>query len=251
MWIVAIASLLAGFIDSIAGGGGLIMLPAYTLAVGPGAAAIGTNKVAASVAASVALAVYARKGHVDWRTGAIFSAWIALGSMAGSFVSPLIPPAAFRVFLVITCPLILWVVWRKDLWVARELKTHGERVTAMALIRSWRLLAAGIGVGFYDGLWGPGGGTFMFLALLFVAGLPLLPALGASKMANAVSALASLSGYAWQGHVHWDYGFVGAIGISVSAALGAHFATRNASRVVRPVLAMVVALLLMRLVISA
>jgi uncharacterized membrane protein YfcA len=158
----------------------------------------------------------------------------------------LIPPQTFRVFLAITCPLILWVVWRKDLWVSRE---HQPSAKAAQSTRSLelRLCAAGIGVGFYDGLWGPGGGTFMLLALLFVAGLPLLPALGASKMANAASALASLSGYAWQGHVRWEYGLVGALGVSLSAWVGAHFATRNASRAVRPVLAGVVLLLLARL----
>jgi uncharacterized membrane protein YfcA len=243
MWIVLIASLVAGFIDAIAGGGGLITLPAYTLVLGPGANAIGSNKVGAVLASSVALFVYSRKGHVDWKTGVVFSLWIAMGSAAGSFVSPHIPPELFKAFLVITCPSILWVVWKKDLWVTRELVDHAQKSRPTVS----RLLIPGLVVGFYDGVWGPGGGTFMFLALLFVAGLPLLQALGASKLANAASAAASLTGYATQGHVNWKLGLLGAVSISFSAWIGAHFATRNAGKVVRTVLAIVVCLLLIRL----
>src|SRR5947209_5901322 len=97
------AGLLAGFIDSIAGGGGLVTLPTLILIVGPGAQAIGTNKIVGSVAALVALGVYARAGHLQWKRSAAFAFWIGVGSFCGSRVSPLIPPEFFKWLLLVTC----------------------------------------------------------------------------------------------------------------------------------------------------
>ena len=244
--LLVLTGLLAGFIDAIAGGGGLITLPTLTLLLGAGAHAIGTNKIGGSVAAAMALFVYSRKGHTDWKRSLVFALWVALGAFAGSRVSPLIAPAGFRLILVVSCPLILWVVYRKDLWVEREAKTHTRK-------RGWRsvletgVVFSGLACGFYDGLWGPGGGTFMFLALVFVGRLPLLTALAASKLANLVSALTALASYASGGWVHWHEGIVMASTMAIGAMMGAQQANRRAAQIVRPVLVTVVVLLLANL----
>jgi uncharacterized protein len=239
------AGLLAGFIDSIAGGGGLITLPALSLVLTAGPHAIGTNKVVGSLAALVALVVYSRGGHFDWRRSFSFAAWVGLGSLGGSLVARSLPLEVFRWLLFGTCPIILWVVWRKDFWVAREEVVHPHlRVHAML---EPGIILSGLACGFYDGVWGPGGGTFMFLALLFVARLPLLTALAASKLANTCSAGVALVSYAQGGYVHWMTGLPMAIGVSVGALIGATHANRRAADAVRPALVGVVALLLARL----
>ena len=120
--ILIIGGLTGGFVDSIAGGGGLISLPLITLLLGPGPTAIGTNKIAGLASTLVALLVYMKGGHVQWRRSFAFTVLVGVGSLAGTMVSPLIPLAFFRWLLLGTCPVILWIVWRRDLWV--NLKTH-------------------------------------------------------------------------------------------------------------------------------
>lgn len=239
---------LAGFIDSIAGGGGLVTLPTLTLLVGPGAHAIGSNKIVGTVGAFTALLVYSRGKHVDWSRSLAFTLWVGLGSMCGSLCSPLVPTWLFQYLLAATCPVILFIVWRKDLWVTRELVEHpAPRFTGWLRLAEPRVLAAGLACGFYDGLWGPGGGTFMFLGLLFAVRMPLLAAIAASKFANTASAGTALLTYQLQGYVHWKEGLLVASGMTVGAFFGARFATRKASQAVRPVLVAVVILLLFRL----
>jgi uncharacterized protein len=241
IWLLPLTGLLAGFIDSIAGGGGLITLPAFALLLGPGAQAIGTNKIGATVAALTALLVYRKAGHFNLKVSLLFTVFVVFGSFMGSRLSPSVPPEAFKFLLLTTCPLILWIVYRKDFWVSRD-KSHEPKLTPQHLVAS-----AGLICGFYDGIWGPGGGTFMFLSLLFVARLPLVTAMAASKLANTASGATSLASYASQGLVHWKEGLLLSVGIGIGAYLGARFATRVGSPIVRPILLVVVTLLLLRI----
>lgn len=241
---------LAGFIDSIAGGGGLITIPILSLRLGgTGPTVIGTNKIVGAAAALVALLVYLRAGHVDWRKTLHFTLWIGIGSLSGSFVSPHLPKEVFRWLLLLTCPLILWVIWKRQLWVERAARER--RPDRAAILEEMPLALSGLACGFYDGVWGPGGGTFMFLSLLFFARLPILTALAASKFANTVSALTALAGYASQGHVRILPGAMMAAGISVGSFIGARHASRNAAKIIRPILVIVVLLLVGRLLFQA
>lgn len=246
--LLVVAGILAGFVDSIAGGGGLITLPAIALVLGPGVDAIGTNKICGLTAALVALAVYARRGHMDWRSSVLFAVAVGTGGALGGRTAPLLPAWVFPVLLVVTCPLILWVVWRRELWVAREAASSGRRRRGHVVAA---IVASGLACGFYDGVWGPGSGTFMFLALLFVAGLPLLPSLAAAKLANSASAATSLATFAAMGHVRPVTGLLVAAGTVAGGAVGAHQASGRAARIVRPVLVIVVLLLVAKLVTDA
>jgi uncharacterized membrane protein YfcA len=248
------AGLLAGFIDSIAGGGGLITLPATLLMLGSGTAvaeAIGTNKVAAIFAAAVALVVYIRAGHFDWRKSLTFSASIGVGAFFGSLVGRFLSPQIFKFLMVVTCPIIVWVVWNKEFWVSRELEEHRRARTSKERGRALSMvILSGMLCGFYDGVWGPGGGTFMLLSLIFFAKLPLLTALAVSKFANTTSAATALATYASGGYVHWRLGLCLGATVSIGALLGARLATKAASRIVRPVLIFVVGLLVVKMVYS-
>jgi len=240
------AGIVTGFVDSIAGGGGLVSLPCISLVVGPGVDAIGTNKIAGLGAALVALVVYARHGHVDWRRSVAFMVATGVGSFTGSRLAPLVPASAFPWLLAATCPVILYIVWKKDLWSAREVLPSAPGAHVFLAVA-----AAGFGCGVYDGIWGPGAGTFMFLALVFIARLPLLTSLAAAKLANTASAATALVSYGMQGHVHVLPGLMVAAGTLAGGYVGAHQANKRASRIVRPVLAVVVALLVIKLMVES
>lgn len=256
-----ITGLLSGFIDSIAGGGGLINVPVLMLVLGPGPGAIGTNKIAGTLAAAMALLVYARaQRRIPWKELIGFTACVSVGAFAGSQASPLVPPDAFRWFLALTCPAILWLIWNRGLWL--RLATRQESAPegldpAGRRASPAHLAIAGVACGFYDGIWGPAGGTFMLLALLFVAHQPLLAALFASKFANTFSAGSSFAGYAWGGHVRYAEGICLGLGCAAGAFAGARMAATglftgspHATRLVRIALAVVASLLAVRLVLE-
>lgn len=236
--LVALLTFLAGFIDAIAGGGGLITIPMWTLVLGPGAHVIATNKVTALVSCLVALAIYARKHPLPWREGLAFLLAISAGSFIGSQLTGLVDQRVFTWMLLALCPMVLWLVWSKE-------RLFADRPPRPAT--PTRFILAGFLVGVYDGFFGPGGGTFMLLALLGFTHLPLMSALALSKLANSLSAGISLGGFALQGLVDWSWGFFGAIFIMAGAFFGARMASIRSTQVVRPALTVVVIILMTKL----
>jgi uncharacterized membrane protein YfcA len=233
---LVLVGLIAGAIDSIAGGGGLITLPVLTNYLEPGAHAIGSNKIVGFTGAFIAFLVYWRHQKLPLKKGLIFLVMIGVGSILGSLTTPHLPRVVFQYLLLAVCPVVLWVLWKKNTLI-QELSHHQPHSVGV-------LVATGIGVGFYDGFFGPGGGTFMLLGLLWAVRLPLFEALLLSKLANTISAGVSLVSYAGQGYVHWAAGATVASGMLVGGYYGAKFATKRAEKIVRPVLAIVVVLLL-------
>jgi uncharacterized membrane protein YfcA len=197
--ILVSAGLVAGLIDSIAGGGGLITVPLLTILIGPGSLAIGTNKVAAVCSSLFALLVYMRAGHVDLKGNRIFALFVGLGAIFGALLSPFIPAPAYRILLILICPVILLIVFKKELWVRHEIENEISPTLSSRykLILFWSL---GLASGLYDGVAGPGGGTLMFLALFLVARIPLIAAMATAKVANLTSASLSLATYASTGN---------------------------------------------------
>lgn len=236
---LALGGLVAGFVDAIAGGGGLITLPILAVVVGAGSEAIGTNKIAGLAAALTAFLIYWRKGNFDPRNALTFSLSVAAGSFGGSLCASLLGPLGFKYLLFITAPFILWMIWNKDIWVD-ELRAQRKKASLT------RLCLLGVVVGFYDGFWGPGGGTLMFLVLLLSGGMPLLAALATSKLANSFSAGFALAGYALQGKVQFVPGAILTVGVMLGATQGAALASKKAARIVRPTLLVVVCLLLLK-----
>ena len=231
--------LIAGYIDSIAGGGGLITLPVLMWALQAGPDAIGTNKIPGTVAAFVALLVYRRAGHFILGQSLWFSLAVGMGSICGTFLTPYLPPFLFPLFLLILSPLILWILSAKDLWIQNNERPASSRERVLL----WGALA-----GLYDGMWGPGGGTFMFLGLFLGARLPLLQAIASSKLANTLSALFSLTSFSLRGYVHWRDGVLIASGIALGAYMGAQQTHKTSAKTVRPVLAVVTFLLVLKVV---
>jgi uncharacterized membrane protein YfcA len=231
--------LITGLIDSIVGGGGLISLPFLSMMIAPGAPAVATNKILGTIGALVALIVYWIKGHLKIRSGIWFCILCAFGSFLGSSTTPYFPISIFNYFLIAICPIILYIVWNKDKYFNEQNKKRE--------FKWYWFISSAILTGFYDGAFGPGGGTFMFLSLYLLTGLPLLNSIAISKLANSFSAGTALLTFAGKGHVHWREGLLMGLAMGVGAYIGASFNTKNSAKIVRPALVVVVTLLLAKL----
>lgn len=239
-YLLSLMGFLTGLIDSVVGGGGLISLPTLSIAIAPGPHAIGTNKIVGSVGAAIALFVYARKGHMKWKEGLAFCVVCASGSFLGSSLAPLVSKEFFRYLMIFMCPVILWIVFNRErFFKEREnfTKPHPGLFFLSAIVS-----------GFYDGFFGPGGGTFMFLSLFLGTGYPMLTAIAISKLANTFSATTALVTYSANGFVHWKEGLMMASGMVVGSYIGASYATKAATKIVRPMLIFIVVLLMIKLI---
>jgi len=239
---LVIAGLFAGFMDSIVGGGGLITLPTLTTMLSNSTAAIATNKIIGLSGAVLSYYIYSRHQrtqhtHTQLPVG-IFIIPLMLGSFMGSRVTPYLPSSFFRLLLILVCPVLLWLITHRASWI-----TNRNDYTFNNAHR-FRLGLIGFGAGFYDGFFGPGGGTLMLIGLLWGAQMPLLSALVLSKLANTISASTALVSYSLQGHVQWLPGIIAATGMLTGSYCGTHLAKHRAEHIMRPMLILVVSLLM-------
>ena len=222
-WILlALACFGAGLLDAVAGGGGLLSLPAFLAAGLPVPMALGTNKLVAAHATSAASLRYARAGLVPRR-----SAWLAIlsfvGGALGAVLASGLPDRTLRgaVLVLLPCALAA-VLWRQF---------RPARKGSSALPGFW-LIPVAAALGFYDGFFGPGTGTFLIAA--FVAtGSTLEGATGAAKPLNLGSNLGALSVFAWQGHVLPWLGFSLAPVMILGAWVGASMALKRGAPLIR------------------
>ena len=235
---------IAGSIDAIAGGGGLITVPIFSILLEPGATAIGTNKIVGMVSTGVALYVYRRAGHVRLSGNWTFALYVGVGALVGAWCARFVSPTAYKWLIAGMAPVVLLIVFRRDMWIKQAIHDHSPAATPLIL---W---GAGLACGFYDGLAGPGGGTLMFLSLFVLARLPLLTSMATAKIANFTSATVALGTFASTGHVVWKTGLIMALGMAVGSALGASFAMKNATVFARFALLIVSAILIIRLLLT-
>jgi uncharacterized membrane protein YfcA len=238
------AAALAGWVDAVVGGGGLLLLPAL-LVFAPGvpvATALGTNKLAAIFGTSTAALTYARRTKLDWRVAGP-SAGLAVGSAGvGAALAGAVPAGAYRpVVLVVLLSVAVFVLTRPRLGVvALPHRRTRARVAAVVVL-------AGVGVALYDGLIGPGTGTFLVLAFTALVGADFVHASAMAKVVNAGTNLGALVVFAATGHVWWLLGAAMAVCNVAGAALGARMALRRGSGFVRVVLLVVVVALVGKL----
>lgn len=229
----------AGFIDSIAGGGGLITVPALMLAGLPPDQALATNKVQGSFGAGTAAIAYGRSGLVDLRQqwGTALIAFAA--GAAGAALVTWLPTQALRVLLpVILLGIAAFFAFRKGLGDADRAQRMGPALFAATLVAA---------VGFYDGLIGPGAGAFYMLGFVTLAGFGILKATAHTKLLNFSSNLGGLAVFALTGHPLWLVGLVMIPGQILGAMLGARMAMRIGARVIKPLLVVTSTALALRL----
>lgn len=176
---------LAGFVDSIAGGGGLISLPAYMIAGVPAHNAIATNKLSSSMGTSISVFRYGKNGYIPWKQ-AIFCAISAfVGSNIGAKMSLLIADDILKIIMLFLLPITaIFVLGKKTLDVEREPLSEIKTILLSMLVA--------MVIGAYDGFYGPGTGTFLILFLTAIAHMNLKNANGVAKVINFSSNISAL-----------------------------------------------------------
>jgi uncharacterized protein len=221
------AAFVAGTIDAMAGGGGLITLPALLAAGVPPVAAVATNKLQSAFGTGGAVLAFARKGHIDLKRFALPAAASLAGSALGAWLLTRIDPG----FLAGLLPLLLVAMALYFLLAPRM--TDEDR---HSLAGRPALIAVAFAIGCYDGFFGPGTGSFFTTALVAVFGLGLIRAVAHTKLLNFASNIAALAVMIAGGHVLWILGFAMALGSVAGGQLGAHLAIRFGAGAARPLL---------------
>jgi uncharacterized membrane protein YfcA len=238
--LLAAAACGAGLVDSIAGGGGLVSLPALLAAGLPPVLALGTNKGQAIFGAATSAASYWRYGAIDRDRAALGFAAAFAGSWLGARGLLAIPVAPLRAVVIVLLLTATVVVLAKRN-VTPSPTTLGPRAARAALI------AIAFGLGAYDGFFGPGTGSMLVIAFATAFGDTLTRASGNAKVVNLASNLAALGLFAVRGTVLWPVALPMAAANAIGAAVGAHLAVRNGDRLVRVVVLVVVLAVVVKL----
>lgn len=233
------AAFVAGFVDSIAGGGGLIAVPALLIAGLSPIETLATNKLQALFGSGSATIAYAQKGHINLRQQWPFACLAGAAAIVGAFSASLIPGDVFRAFLPILLIAIAGYFAFKpnmtDVDRAARMTPTMLGVTVMPLIA------------FYDGIFGPGAGSFYMLAFIALAGFGVLKATAHTKLLNFASNIGGFIAFSILGAVHWKIGLVMALGQFIGARLGATFAMKSGAKLIKPLLVIVCVLLALKL----
>ncbi|MFD9629648.1 sulfite exporter TauE/SafE family protein [Streptomyces violascens] len=235
--VLCLAAGAAGWIDAVVGGGGLLLLPALLLGLPhvPAAHILGTNKAVAIVGTSGAAVTYVRKAPVKVNTALRIGLAALAGSMTGAFFAAGISSAVLRpVILVVLLGVAAFVMFKPAFGTEAggQAVTRARTVTAIVLV--------GGGIGLYDGLFGPGTGTFLVLALTAVLHLDLVTASATAKIVNVCTNVGALAMFAYQGSVMWQLAAIMAVFNLAGGLIGARMALRKGSEFVRGVLLVVV-----------
>jgi len=232
----------AGFVDAIAGGGGLISLPAYLFAGVPSHMAIGTNKLAMSIGTATASANYIKAKKVNYS----IAVWSMLGALAGaatgSRIALFISDKVLTMMMVGALPIVaVFILTRK------ELRSDDIQLREMSRTRFViTCVAIGFFIGVYDGMIGPGTGTFMILAFTSLIGLDLVTASGCAKLSNLASNVASLVVFAISGQINFALGIPAAICTTLGAFIGSKLAIKGGSKYIRIIIFLVLAMLFVK-----
>lgn len=231
-----------GFVDSIAGGGGIITIPAYMMVGFPTRLAMGTNKLVASSGAVMASYKYIKNGSVDFKLAGFSIAGALIGGSVGSKLTLIIPDDILKIIVLVALPIVAaFVLLRKD---------FGQKPTPKELsFKTQSLISSGIGLimGLYDGLVGPGTGTFMLIAFTGFLGLDLLTSASCAKVSNLASNLTALAVYIINGHVEYAIAIPAAMCQIAGSYIGSRYAIKGGSANVRKVMLVVMVLIFVKL----
>ena len=239
--IVVIGVFLASFVDGVAGGGGIISVPTYFLAGLPAHLALGTNKLSSGIGTVVSTLRFIRGGYVDWRLGIPSIALALCGSHLGTRLQLALDERYLKWLLLLVLPIVAFVVLRQK-------KLPEERGEIAPGRQAAIVLAASLLVGAYDGFYGPGTGTFLILIFCNLAKMDLRTASGNVKLVNLASNIGALATSLMAGKVFLVLGLIGAVASIAGHYLGSGLAIKDGSKIVRPVILLVLALLAVKVI---
>jgi len=237
---VLAAAFAAGFIDAMAGGGGLVQVPALFAALphAPHTALLGTGKLAGFAGTGSAIARYLRHVRLDWPLVLSAASGAFVTSFCGAWIATQVSPVRFRTLVpVLLTGVFLYTLLHRDLGREHAPRNHGHH---------GRWLAAGSAgaIGLYDGFFGPGTGSFLVFLFVRVFGLDFLHASASAKVVNAATNVGAIAMFGLAGKLYWLLGLGMAACNVAGAQLGSHVAIRRGSGLVRKVFIAVVGTLI-------
>ena len=244
-FIVCPLVFLAGFVDSIAGGGGLISLPAYMIAGIPAHTAIATNKLSSCTGTAVSTARFLKNGYVPLKISLCAAVMALIGSALGANISMLLSEQLLKNMLLVVLPVVaFYVLKNKAMGESEKTGTRSEK--AMLLIA----MAAALIIGIYDGIYGPGTGTFLLIILTGLGRMDLKSAAGTTKVINLSSNMAAVVTFIIHGQVDWTLGLAASVFSIAGHYTGAGMVTRDGKKIVRPVILVVLTILFIKVIVG-
>lgn len=240
--LLCLMSFIAGFIDSIAGGGGLILLPSLLIAGIPPQSALGTNKFAATFGTSAALANFIKNKKVIWKIALFGLGFSFLGSVIGTKTILLFDQQTTAKIIIMLLPLTAIVTFLPK----KQLKTASSEFSSRELYVYIPLLC--LVIGFYDGFYGPGAGTFFIFGFYFFLGMHLINASAISKVFNLASNLGSFFTFLMAGKVLYGIGIPIAAANVLGGYLGSVVAIRQGQKLIKGFVLTVFMILLLTLI---
>lgn len=236
---------LAGLIDSIAGGGGLVSLPAYLFAGVPPHLAIATNKLSSSLGTVVSVIRYYRNKYLDLRLALASSVFSLAGSLIGSNLALLTSEVIIKYMMIPILPIVAYYVLRNKDFDA--LASKGSITIQMKYVYC---IIISLFIGAYDGFYGPGTGTFLILLYTGLAKVDVRTASGNAKMVNLASNIGALATFILNGKVIFALGLPAALFCIAGHYIGSGLVVRNGSKIVRPIILIVLVLLFIKIILS-
>jgi hypothetical protein len=236
------ASFFAGFIDSIAGGGGLIQLPALLIGLPKSETAevLGTNKLSAVFGTTTAAALYRKQIKPDPKILLAMGVPAFLGSAGGAVLASKIPTSSMRPMVLVLLIIVAIYTWFKpDLGKFENLRHLPKRRVQIAAF-------AGVVIGFYDGIFGPGTGSFLMLILVASLGYAFITASAIAKVVNVATNVGAIMVFGINGAVLWQIGIILGVANISGAVLGARLAIKGGSTLVRKVFLLVTVALIVK-----
>ena len=237
--IVCPLTFLGGFVDAVAGGGGLISLPAYMIAGVPVHNAIATNKLSSGMGTTISTYRLAKLGYIPWRRAALCILMAIIGSSAGANLALMVDAELFKRIMLVIIPLTALYVMRNKKMDEKEPLSSRQTVIRSALVA---LL-----IGVYDGFYGPGTGTFLILLLTAFAHFRLGEANGVAKSINLTTNLSSLAVYLMNGKVIILLGLFGGLFGIIGNYIGVTFFEKKGAKAVRPLMLTVLVIFFIRI----
>lgn len=229
--LLALAAFFAGIIDSIAGGGGLITIPALLLAGMPPVETLGTNKLQGLFGSGSATIAYASKGHVDLRRQLPAATFALIGSALGAIAATIVPAEIMQAALpVLLIAIALYFALKPNMGDVDRTERISPFLFGLTVVPA---------IGFYDGLFGPGTGSFYMLAFVTLAGYGVLKATAHTKLLNFATNIGAFGVFALAGVIYWKIGLIMGVAQFLGARLGAMLAMRIGAGLIKPLLVVV------------
>ena len=232
---------LGGFVDAVAGGGGLISLPAYLIAGLPAHTAIGTNKLSSAMGTTLTTYKFWKQGFIRLKLAALCAVLALAGSTCGANLALLVSDRVFKIILLFVLPLTAFYVFR-----SKRLDTAGCEPRSPGAAMAIAGVCAFV-IGVYDGFYGPGTGTFLLLLLTGLARMDLNSAAGITKVINLSTNVAALVTYLVNGKVVLALGLTAGLFGIAGNWLGARSFTKNGAKIVKPLIGAVLAIFFVRI----